>query len=347
MIHNKLKNEIISLISTEDDYKKMHKIYFQIIIFVLLYIVSIYIQSKAQYINKMNLNGVIAQFQVMISVYVVMNFKKLGYILALIMNIIASSFIAFQFFMKKSFVSFPGIVVPLCTVLIISIIYLCANHLNEQIVEITKQKEKLEYLNEEIASAHKELERQNKRLYEYNTVMKENEEKLSQLAFYDVLTGLPNRKMVINRIDFLVDYAEKRNIEFGVVFIDLDNFKKINDTMGHHAGDILLQTVTSKLKKAIYKEDMLGRLGGDEFALVIQSNLKDYELEAYIENLRVILMDKFIIENSEFHISASFGIAFYPNDGADSAELLKCADMAMYRAKDSGKNEIRYFGKIS
>ena len=151
--------------------------------------------------------------------------------------------------------------------------------------------------------------------------------------------------MIIDRIDFLISLAESKKISFATVFIDLDNFKKINDSMGHHAGDLLLKAVTSKLKGLIHSKDMLGRLGGDEFAIIIQRELKEEEILEYVENLKDSLMDCFVIENTEFNTSASLGISMYPQDGKDSAELLKCADTAMYKAKEYGKNGVYFFRK--
>lgn len=291
------------------------------------------------------ISGIVAQFQVMISVYLVASAIKKGYVIAVILNIVGFAMVFKAVFQDGNTAATLGIIVPIGTLIIISIIYYFARCLNCKIKEVMIQKEELIALYEEIKSNEEELVRQNKQLIEYNHTMKKNEKELNHLAFCDVLTGIPNRKMIINQLDTFIKLSEKKRSNFAVVFIDLDNFKNVNDSMGHHVGDLLLQDVASKLKASIHPNDMLGRLGGDEFALIIKRQLKEEEILEYVESLRNVLIGSFLVEKTNFDISASFGISLYPQDGKDSIELLKCADMAMYKAKNSGKNCICFFSK--
>jgi diguanylate cyclase (GGDEF)-like protein len=324
-------------------YEKKNISTIKIIICVILYASLIFFQKKIQ--SSDSILGVLAQVQVLISVFLVVSTSKNGYVTALFLNIIQSFIVTFQVLVYGKIGTTPGIFVPLCTIVSVSIIYIYSRRLNNKFIEINMQKEELITLYEELAATEDELCQQNKQLLEYNKSMKENEEKLNHLAYFDVLTELPNRKMIIDRLDFLISLSIKQEMKFAMAFIDLDNFKRVNDSLGHQAGDLLLQEVAKRLKIVIHPDDMLGRLGGDEFALIIQRELKEEEILVYIENLRHILLDKFYISNTELIISASFGISIYPQDGENSIDLLKCSDTAMYKAKDDGKNGIQFFNK--
>jgi diguanylate cyclase (GGDEF)-like protein len=326
----------------EQKCEKKHIFSINIAASIFLYIITIYFQAN---IKTQIINGIIAQVQVMISVYLVVSNIKIGYIIAVVINIDESLFVSLKVFLYGDVSAAPGMVVPIATIITVTIIFMFSRRLNIKLEETRKQKEELAELYEELSSAEEELNRQNKQLHVYNQEMKENENKLNQLAFFDELTELPNRKMIINRLDFLINISAKKKLKFAVAFIDLDNFKKVNDSMGHSAGDLLLQKVTSKLKSIIHTEDMLARLGGDEFALIIEQQLDEKEMLKYVESLRTALSDTFTIEKNEFSVSASFGISIYPQDGSNSMELLKCADTAMYKVKENEKNGIQLFDR--
>ncbi len=317
------------------------KLLFLSICFALFTIV----QVKFDAVSKLNLNGVLAQMQVVVSVFMVLSVKKWGYIAATFLNVILSFVILFRFVLNDMWFALPGVFVPICTIITISIISNVGRKLNDRMFEINKQKEKLSHINEELAKTHNELEKQNRQLQEYNKKMHENEEKLRKLAYFDVLTELPNRKMIINKLETLLNSYEYKYKKIAVVFIDLDNFKKVNDSMGHHVGDELLQVVSSKLKGSLHQHDMLGRLGGDEFAIIIETQFDGDGLFEYIDNFRKSLIDKIIIGTNEIDIRASFGVAVYPKDGENSQDLLKSADTAMYKAKELGKNSVQFFDK--
>lgn len=287
-----------------------------------------------------NQPGVITQFQVMISVYLTMNFKKLGSLIAIALNAIQGLISLAALVVYSNTNALNGVIFSVCTVIIITIIESCKAHLSKKMDEILSKNQKLASLNEKLAMAHNEMEQQNELLMAYNRIIKENEKKLSYQAFFDTLTELPNRNILINRIDILITSPENENLSFAVVFMDLDDFKQVNDTLGHHIGDLLLKDVAVKLKRAIHPDDLLGRLGGDEFALIIKRPLTEAEILAYMEKLDLSLMNDIVIENKNLSVSASFGVAIYPQDGCSSTELLKCADGAMYKAKNHKKLTI-------
>lgn len=322
-------------------YEKKYISIFKIAICLLLNISIIIIQGH--FTSSESIKGILSQLQVMISVYLVVSERKKGYIIALIINTLQCFLVTVNLITEGNTSVAPGMVVPLSTIVTITIIFLFSIRLNNEFEEINKQKEELVTLYEELTATEEELCLQNNNLMEYNIKLKENEEKLNYLAFFDVLTELPNRKMIIDRLDVLINLSMKQEMKLSMVLIDLDNFKRINDSMGHHTGDLLLQQVTLRLKAAIHPDDFLGRLGGDEFALIIQRELKAKKILVYVESLREILLNTFYIENSELNISASFGISIYPQDGDNSVDLLKCSDTAMYKAKEDGKNGVQFF----
>ncbi len=175
------------------------------------------------------------------------------------------------------------------------------------------------------------------------TEQKLAEERIEFLAYHDVLTRLPNRMLAQDRFQQAMAYADRSRTKVAMLFLDLDNFKAINDSLGHLAGDSLLKEVAGRLLACVRETDTVGRLGGDEF-LVILAALPDAEAIApVLVKLLASLLEGYEIGHQEFNTSASIGIALYPDDGADFEVLLKKSDMAMYRAKDAGRNTYRFF----
>ena len=278
MLFGKAKSDFINsyIDEKEHEHKSEYRPWIKIIICLILYVAIIVIQVSTS-LNS-NIKGTVSQIQVMLSIYMVRSTKRRGFVCAVIINVILSLMVAKVFFIDGNMNVLPGMVVPICTIVIISIIFFFDRRLNNKIKEVMKQKQELCTLYEDVVNNEKEISEKNNQLMKCNKVMKENEEKLSYLVFYDALTEIPNRKMIIDSIDFLISLGEKQKNSFATVFIDIDNFKKINDSMGHHAGDLLLKAVTSKFKSLIHSKDMLGRLGSDEFALIIQRELKEEEI---------------------------------------------------------------------
>ncbi|MCD8554450.1 EAL domain-containing protein [Seleniivibrio sp.] len=175
--------------------------------------------------------------------------------------------------------------------------------------------------------------------------VKQGEEKLKYQANHDTLTGLPNRQLFNDRLEMAIAYAKRHNQKIAVIFIDLDNFKNVNDTLGHYVGDILLQKVAEILKSCVRTEDTVARLGGDEFMLILQDILSESNA---VDTSRRILSEfakPINITGNEFFINASLGITIYPDDGEDVLTMVKNADLAMYRVKETGKNGYQLFTK--
>lgn len=166
---------------------------------------------------------------------------------------------------------------------------------------------------------------------------------LFQLAYSDPLTGLPNRRWFFNCATAAIARAAKSDSSLALIFMDLDYLKETNDSLGHSAGDRLLQSVALRLGPVLDPRDFLGRIGGDEFCLLIRRPLPAGEMLAYADMLRSRLSAPVTVGKNRLNVSASFGISRYPQDGMTCAELLRHADAAMYAAKRSGKNRVRLF----
>ncbi len=164
-----------------------------------------------------------------------------------------------------------------------------------------------------------------------------------QQANFDSLTGLPNRNMMRSHLTQLITRADRDEEKIAIAFLDLDHFKDVNDTLGHHIGDALLKETAIRIKKSIRKNDIVARLGGDEF-VIIMSNVKEYTgIEMVAEQLRTSLSLPYYLLNEVVHSGVSIGITIYPDDGKDIDDLLKNADQAMYGAKSLGRNNYHYF----
>jgi len=174
------------------------------------------------------------------------------------------------------------------------------------------------------------------------TEVKNREEKIHQLAFYDFLTKLPNAKLFKQKVEAYIKSAHYNSETFAILFLDLDNFKWVNDSLGHHSGDFLLIEIAEKLKKIISKDSIISRLGGDEFVI-----LTPYENLLSISQLADTILcsakEPIKIQGREVNVGWSIGISLYPQNGENYNDLLKNADAAMYESKDKGKNTFRYF----
>lgn len=169
------------------------------------------------------------------------------------------------------------------------------------------------------------------------------EENLAQLAYRDSLTGLANRSLFNQLFDHEISHAERAKLRFAVLFIDLDKFKQVNDTLGHDAGDIVLCKVAQRLEQSLRKSDIVARLGGDEFA-VIMNNIKDSDTVARVTEKLLREIKKPIKSGSSvITVSCSIGISIYPDNGLQAEQLIQHADVAMYRAKHQGGNNYYYF----
>jgi diguanylate cyclase (GGDEF)-like protein/PAS domain S-box-containing protein len=169
------------------------------------------------------------------------------------------------------------------------------------------------------------------------------EERIRRLAHFDELTGLPNRTMFMHTLQRAFSLAQRRSKQFALFFIDLDRFKNINDSLGHEAGDRLLQDVARRLRHHLRESDTVARLGGDEFVVLVEDCADPRELNAIAQNILNAVGRPYTLSGQEYHVTGSIGISTYPADGQDPAALLKNADIAMYLAKDRGKNNFQFY----
>lgn len=262
-------------------------------------------------------SGVIAQIQVMLLVLIALNPIKRSNLAAILLCLISTLSAICNAMVEKNMEVLPVIGVYITSIVIIMIISNYGKNLNNQMQKIIQ----------------------------YSQIVKKNEEMLHRIAYYDALTELPNRKMILDLMERLTDPAALKKKCFVFVYLDLDNFKKINDSAGHSIGDTILKEVALRFKEQCNTEDILGRVGGDEFAILIRRNMDRDELKDYLENYGRILENPVVVERKEFFISVSSGITLYPDDGHTSDELFKNAEIALYKAKNSKKSEFTFFTK--
>jgi diguanylate cyclase (GGDEF)-like protein/PAS domain S-box-containing protein len=162
-------------------------------------------------------------------------------------------------------------------------------------------------------------------------------------AYYDTLTLLPNRFLALDRLSQLINEAQRNDQKTAILFLDLDDFKKVNDTLGHEIGDKLLKQSALRLKGVIRKEDTVGRLGGDEFIVLLRGLIDDQNALNVAENLLQAFREPFKIDGRELILTLSIGIALYPDNGKNTSELIRNADTAMYQAKALGRNTYSFF----
>lgn len=175
------------------------------------------------------------------------------------------------------------------------------------------------------------------------TEFRHNDEKIKHLAFHDALTDLPNRSLLMNRLDHQIAKADRDKSCLAVLFLDLDQFKVINDTLGHDIGDDLLKVVAGKLQSQVRQSDTVARLGGDEFVILLDNPADEDEVAYVASRVLAAIHEPMEFRGQGAQVGTSIGIAMFPRDGQTPAELIKHADAAMYAAKDAGKNAYRFF----
>ena len=210
---------------------------------------------------------------------------------------------------------------------------------------------------EALERAHRELEQRvrertealalaNQQLTREIAEGRAKEQEIARLAYHDALTGLPNRLLLEDRFTHAVAHARRTNNRFALLFIDLDNFKRVNDSLGHAVGDDLLVEVALRLKMGAREADTVSRQGGDEFVVLLEDMESKSAVLAATAKLVARLQEPFVCDGKEIATSASIGVCLFPDDGEDFETLRKKADIAMYRAKESGRNTFQCFDEV-
>ncbi len=177
------------------------------------------------------------------------------------------------------------------------------------------------------------------------TDIKMKEEEIKHQAYHDALTGLPNRNLAQDRLTMSLLKSKRKQTKVAVFYVDLDNFKQVNDSLGHPAGDILLQQAGQRLLSLVREEDTVARLGGDEFQIIGVDISSENQVIDLADRLLHDFANPFMIETHELYVTLSVGIAIYPQDGEDTVTLIKNADIALYQAKQKGKNNYSLFAR--
>ena len=175
------------------------------------------------------------------------------------------------------------------------------------------------------------------------TQNRRNEEQIRQLAYYDALTGVPNRRLLEDRLEHAIRHAHRKEMLLAVMFMDLDRFKEVNDTLGHAVGDDLLLQFTTRVKDCLREDDTLARLGGDEFIVLLPEMERLSDVFAVADRLIEANKRPYQINGNQINVGSSIGISLYPEDGTTVQELINGADIAMYRAKRDGRNRYKLF----
>ena len=262
-----------------------------------------------------NLRGILAQLNVLLSVVFVTSFKKIGVLTAQILNVLDFLLVfTFPFLLYHDMLPLPGLIIPLTTLLLVTVLGRYLNTIQQKTEESYHQKEALE----------------------------KSAASLRRMAYHDPVTGLLNLKAFM---DALREYSGSLGPggAYGIAFFDLDDFKYINDSMGHVAGDTVLTSVAHRFLGSLRPGDVLGRIGGDEFALLIKGGLTEAETAEYLAQLMERLKNIWVKGSTRIDVRASAGAAFCPKDSENLSELLQCADSAMYQSKHSGKGHAVFF----
>ena len=281
----------------------------------LFFIGTILLQGLLPH-SMTGLKGILSQVNVAISVYLAVRMARVGYRAALLLNTLQLVFVAFAFvIVQRNDRALPGMVIPLITIIIVTI----------------------------IKSSHENLEKQIDENFRQHRILEEQAAALQKLANYDALTNALNLDPLLKKVEAACEAAKSSARSVALVFIDIDNFKHINDTMGHSVGDAVLASVASRLLEHIHWEDALGRIGGDEFALLVTREISKADLFQYLSALTGRFHHIRLRKDVYSDIQVSMGVAFCPAHASAASELLHLADVAMYNAKSAGKARVVFF----
>jgi len=178
------------------------------------------------------------------------------------------------------------------------------------------------------------------------TERKELEETIQHMAFHDLLTGVPNRMLFSDRVNIALAAAKRNSKKAGIIMLDLDNFKYVNDTLGHDVGDHLIKAVAERISHSIRETDTVARFGGDEFVVIFPNTDSVDDVLKLVQRVMDQFQEPFVITPHDLDTTISIGVAIYPDDGTDHKTLMKNADIAMYQAKQAGGAQYRCCSKM-
>lgn len=310
-----------------------------------------YITGVVAYLLLLNLHerldvhfeGIIAQINALVSIYLTLEFKKLGYITSLVLNALQVCLVIMSIIFQQHMEFLPGIIVTGVVILIITIIYFDRRKLSDRMTEIIQQKNELAEIYGKLKTSEEELSKKNDLLEKNNEELQANAKKINKLVFFDSLTGLPNRIQIINHLELLSISSKHSGAPFTLIMMRINDFKQVNDALGHMAGDQVLKSIGRELSTTINSNDLLGRFGDTEFAVVISRIISERKLHLYIEQLKAALSRVTSVNQNKVSVTARFGIAAFPKDTSDHMELIKYADTAVHMASPSGRNSVLYF----
>ncbi len=258
--------------------------------------------------------------------------------------------------------------ISLSTIMYVFFMLSAGRHLNRHIIDsfvlLIKNQALIENLNTEISHRNniqaelernqqaledtvnlrtRELRKTNDTLVNEIQERKRIEQNLKHLAHHDALTNLPNRLLLDARLNHAIERANRNNQKVAVLFVDLDHFKNINDSLGHEVGDALLMTVSRRLQKSVREVDTVARLGGDEFIIIIEQINETSDLDNVLDKIKTATSKTTTIREHELYTSASIGISLFPDDGQTAEQLLRNADSAMYQAKETGRHKHHFY----
>jgi len=196
----------------------------------------------------------------------------------------------------------------------------------------------LETSSQEMKELYEELKQKSQ------TTLAKSEQRYRELATRDSLTGILNKFAFQEELNRIISNSKRTNTKFALLFLDLDHFKEVNDTYGHDIGDKLLQEVTNRVLANIRTEDVFARIGGDEFVLIF-TNIKNDTLEKLVKKAIILFRKPWIIGNIKLNVTTSIGVTLFPDNADNEIELMKKADIAMYKSKELGRNQVMYFDK--
>lgn len=282
------------------------------LVYAVIFILVTAIQGAATNLGPSGniIQGICSQLLCLFSAFVVVAFPRFGYYTSVAMNLFSMGIIIVKIANSGMTNAVTGLLTTISTIILVTIIFIF----------------------------YKKIIKNNLELTEANNILKEKDEKLTYLAYYDILTGLPNRQLFIERIDEAIGTSAP----FTVISANIDNFKNINNELGNNAGDAVLCSYSKKLKKLCGNSIFLARINGDEFGFILYGKESESAILNYIDTIKEVISEPIKFNDVKLNITMSYGIALYPVNATDSTEMLKCVSSALSVSKANGKN-THYF----